>query len=84
MCDLNSIEEYFDDLSFGDQLELLGSLASRLKQVSNSPGNEPTNNEIQAAYNALGGSCGCGARRGGGRSRKVRRQGNKRRLTRHR
>jgi len=90
MCDFNAVEDYFDKLSFHDQLELLGTLAGRLKKVSVPSVNEPTNNEIQAAYNALGqegGSCGCGLRRGGGRSRKARRQRNKRsvgRLTRRR
>ena len=90
MCDLNAIDEYFDSLAFGEQLELLGGLASRLKPVpnnSNYNSNEPTNNEVQAAYNALGqegGSCGCDLRGGGGRrGRKTRGHGHKRSHRRH-
>ena len=55
VCDEKAIKRYFLTLSLDDQLELLSRLVDRARFANNNNNNnaEPTNNEIQAAYNQL-------------------------------
>lgn len=54
VCDEKAIKRYFLTLSLDDQLELLSRLVDRARFANNNNNNvEPTNNEIQAAYNEL-------------------------------